>query len=106
MFSAGDSGGQKSMAGYSPWGHNELDVTECVCACAHTHKKWIIFLDMGCFSGSIVVKNLPASAGDSRKIQSLAWEDPLEEEMATQSSIRAWKIPWTEEPGGPQLMEQ
>ena len=33
-------------------------------------------------------------------IQSLGWEDPLEKEMATYSSILAWKIPWTEEPGG------
>ena len=33
-------------------------------------------------------------------IQSLGWEDPLEEEMATHSYILAWKIPWTEEPGG------
>ena len=31
---------------------------------------------------------------------SLGWEDPLEEEMATHSNILAWKIPWTEEPGG------
>ena len=34
------------------------------------------------------------------KILSLGQEDPLEEEMATHSSILAWKIPWTEEPGG------
>ena len=33
-------------------------------------------------------------------VQSLDREDPLEEEMATHSSILAWKIPWTEEPGG------
>ena len=32
--------------------------------------------------------------------QSVGWEDPLEEEMATHSSILAWRIPWTEEPGG------
>ena len=32
-------------------------------------------------------------------VQSLGWEDPLEEEMATHSSILPWKIPWTEEPG-------
>ena len=32
-------------------------------------------------------------------VQSLGWEDPLEKEMATHSSILAWKIPWTEEPG-------
>ena len=33
------------------------------------------------------------------EVQSLDWEDPLEEEMPTRSSIRAWEIPWTEEPG-------
>ena len=33
-------------------------------------------------------------------VQSLAWEDPLEKEMATHSSVLAWRIPWTEEPGG------
>ena len=37
-------------------------------------------------------------------VQSLDWEDALEKEMATQSSILAWKIPWTEEPGGLQSM--
>ena len=34
------------------------------------------------------------------QVQSLVWEDPLEEGMATHSSILAWRIPWTEEPGG------
>ena len=38
-------------------------------------------------------------------IQSLGWEDPLEKEMATHSSMLAWKIPWTEEPGRLQSME-
>ena len=33
-------------------------------------------------------------------VRPLGWEDPLEEEMATHSSILAWRIPWTEEPGG------
>ena len=33
-------------------------------------------------------------------VRSLGWEDPLEEEMATHSSILAWRIPWTQEPGG------
>ena len=37
--------------------------------------------------------------------QSLGWEDPLEKEMAAHSSILAWEIPWTEEPGGLQSME-
>ena len=50
---------------------------------------------------SLVVKNLPGNAGDSRDgIQLLDGEDPLEKEMATHSSIPAWKIPRTEEPGG------
>ena len=49
----------------------------------------------------LVVKNLPANAGDLRDgVPSLGWEDPLEEEMATHSSILAWRIPWTEDPGG------
>ena len=34
------------------------------------------------------------------QVQYLGWEDPLEDEMATHSSILAWGIPWTEEPGG------
>ena len=38
------------------------------------------------------------------QVQSLGWEDPLKKEMATHSSILAWKIPWTEEPGGLQSM--
>ena len=38
------------------------------------------------------------------QVSSLGQEDPLEEEMATHSSILAWKIPWTEEPGGLQSM--
>ena len=39
------------------------------------------------------------------QIQSLGWEDPPEEEMVTHSSILAWEIPWTEEPGGLQSVE-
>ena len=38
-------------------------------------------------------------------VRSLGWEDPLEEEMATHSSILAWEISWTEEPDGMQSME-
>ena len=51
------------------------------------------------------VKNLPAMQEmQETQFQSLGWEDPLEEEMATHSSILAWKIPCTEEPGGLQSM--
>ena len=50
--------------------------------------------------GGSVVKNLPAMKEMQKmKIQSLGQEDPLEEGMATHSSILAWRIPWTEEPG-------
>ena len=48
------------------------------------------------------VKSLPSM--QETRIQSLGQEDPLEKEMATHSSIPAWKIPWTEEPGGLQSM--
>ena len=49
-----------------------------------------------------MVKNLPAV--QEIQVQSLGWEDLLEKGMATHSSILAWKIPWTEEPGGLQSM--
>ena len=49
-----------------------------------------------------MVKNLPAM--QETQVLSLGWEDPLEKGMATQSSILAWRIPWTEEPGGLQFM--
>ena len=48
------------------------------------------------------VKNLPAMW--ETRLQSLGWEDPLEKEMETYSSILAWEIPWIEEPGGLQFM--
>ena len=48
--------------------------------------------------GGSVVKNLPAK--QETQVQSLGRKDPLEKEMVTHSSIPAWKIPWTEEPGG------
>ena len=49
-----------------------------------------------------MVKNLPAM--QETWVQSLGCEDPLEKGMATHSSILAWRIPWTEEPGGLQSM--
>ena len=48
------------------------------------------------------VKNLPAM--QETQVRSLGGEDPLEKGMATHSNILAWRIPWTEEPGGPQSM--
>ena len=60
----------------------------------------------------LVVKKLPASAANIREVglilgsgsRSLGQEDPLEEGMAIYSTILAWRIPWTEEPGGPQYI--
>ena len=52
--------------------------------------------------GALAVKNLPASGGD--RVLSLHQRDPLEEEIVTHSSILAWRIPRTEEPGGLQSM--
>ena len=53
------------------------------------------------FPGSSVAKSLSDSAGDAGDVgSSLGWEDPLEKEMAVHSNILAWKISWTEEPGG------
>ena len=55
--------------------------------------------------GGSVVKNPPVNAGNIRDSGSIPGrKDPLEKEMATHSSILAWKIPWTEEPGGLQSM--
>ena len=66
---------------------------------------WVEILFSVCRGASLVaqlVKNLPAL--QETWVRFLGWEDPLEEEMATHSSILAWEIPWTEEPGGLQTM--
>ena len=57
---------------------------------------------MGQALASQQVNNLPAI--QETQIQSLGWDDPLQKEMATHSSILVWKIPWTGEPGGLQSM--
>ena len=59
--------------------------------------------DVVCRGYTSMVKRLPAMW--ETWVQSLGWEDPLEKEMATHSSILAWKIPWIEEPGGLQSMD-
>ena len=60
-----------------------------------------IILSQG-FPGGLVVKNLPAV--QETQARSLGWKDALEKEMATHSSILAWEIPRTEEPGRLQSM--
>ena len=58
---------------------------------------WALILHQG-FPGGTAVKNLPAM--QETRVWSLGREDPLEKEMATHSNSLAWRIPWTEEPGG------
>ena len=65
----------------------------------------LVFIN-GVSQVALVVKNPPANVGDLRKsVRSLGWEDPLEEGVATQSSILVWRIPWTEESGRLQSIE-
>ena len=68
-------------------------------------RKTDVYVNKHVYWASLVaqsVKNLPAV--QETQVRSLGWEDPLEKEMATHSSILAWKISWTEEPGGLQSM--
>ena len=77
--------------GYSPWGRKKSDMTE--------------HLSTRILRASLVAqmkKNLPAM--QETWVRSLGWEDLLEKEMATHSSILAWRIPWTEEPDRLQSM--
>ena len=115
IFLLENSKGQRSLVGYSPWGHKESDVAEET-QHAHTHKdirakRGILTIDLVpsllhlvhttvIYGGSYVaqsVKSLPAM--QETQVQSLGQEDPLEKEMATHFSILAWRISSTEEPG-------
>ena len=68
--------------------------------CIVTFINWLI-VQLG-FLGDSVVKNPPAK--QEMRVRSLDGEDLLEKKMATHSSILAWRISWTEEPGGLQSM--
>ena len=102
--------------GKIPWRRNWqptpicVHVCVCVCVCVYFNQIWEvlaiivsnIFAAISVFSGASLVaqrlKRLPAR--QETQIQSLGREDPLEKELATHSSILAWRIPRTEEPGG------
>ena len=58
----------------------------------------LILIHIGASLVAQSVKDLPAV--QETWVRSVGWEDPLEKEMATQFSTLAWRIPWTEEPGG------
>ena len=72
----------------------------CCCVCIYVFR--ILFTPYWASLVAQTVKNLPAM--QEMGVQSLGQEDPLEKGRATHSSILAWKIPWTEEPGGLQSM--
>ena len=59
---------------------------------------------MGFPHGSVIKNPFAGQEMQETQVQSLGWEDPPEEKMATRSSVLAWRIPWTEEPGGLQSM--
>ena len=71
----------------------------CLCMCEMTS---VFISEHSGFPGGLDCKE--SAAVQETWVQSLGWEDPLEEEMATHSSIPAWRIPWAEEPGGLQSM--
>ena len=75
------------------WGRegDGREVQEGMDICVPMADSWASFVAQS-------VKKLPAV--QKTWVRSLGWEDPLEKEMATDSSILAWKISWTEEPGG------
>ena len=83
--------GQGGLVCCSPWGCKELDMTG-----------WLNNNNEGmCFPGGAAVKNLPAmQETQEMQIRALGREDPRKKEMATHSSIFAWKVPWTERSGG------
>ena len=87
----GDGEGQESLACCSPWGHKESDLTERL----NNSNNIPLYIYISIYTWvSLVaqmVKNQPAMW--ETWARSLGWEDPLEEGMATYSSILAWKIP-------------
>ena len=104
-----------------PLGNSLPEISQCHCFGGWDGECWIMILVLALLAASWeilykllnlgaaqvvpVIKNLPSISGDLRMgVWSPGQEDPLEEEMATHSSILAWKIPWTEKPGGLQSM--
>ena len=63
-----------------------------------TSRIWVSYSREGASQVALVVKNLPANAGNEMQVRSLGQGGPLGEIMATHASILAWRIPWTEEP--------
>ena len=80
------------------WGHSDEQSTWITSFQCYNHPVKYILGFPGGSDGKESVYNVEIW------VQSLGWEDPLEKGIATHSSILAWRIPWTEEPGGLQSM--
>ena len=104
--------GQRSLVGYGPQCHKKLNMTEQRAQCIWAQSLLLArqpgnvlsafghLLTVRSYQASLVaqrLKHLPAMW--ETRVRSLGQEDPLEKEMATHSSILAWRIPWTGEPG-------
>ena len=103
VFLRGESQGQRNLVGCHLWGRIESDTTELQAA---GYIRMVDFLNC-------LVPTSQVTQGIKKKkhlpvqeiwVLSRGWKDPLEKEMATHSSILAWEIPWTKEPGRLQSM--
>ena len=103
VFLPGESQGRWSLVGCRLWGHKESDMTETTQQQQQQGLSQRIAYSRRFRGASSMVQwvnNSPAMQETQETLfQSLGWKDPLEKEMATHSSILAWEIPWTEEPG-------
>ena len=96
------------LDGRGVWGR--MDTCICMAEFLCFPPETVTVLLIGCtpirsFPSGSAVKILPAKQEmQEMQVQSLGQENPLEESMATHSSILAWGTPWTEKPGGPQSM--
>ena len=111
VFLPGESQGQRSLVGCRLWGRTESTRLKRLSCSSSTYMPHFVYFSIcqrtfglipsfGYLWASLVaqtVKCLPAMW--ETQVRSLGWEHPLQKEMATHSSILAWKIPWTEEPG-------
>ena len=97
VFLPGKFHGQKSLADYSPWGHNESDRTEWLIS--HSHA--VTYRIQSCIR-HFLCSQLPNDFGLKLCLFliSIVLIVLFEKEIATHFSILAWEIPWTEEPGG------
>ena len=110
VLSPGESHGWRSLVGCSPRGRKESDTTER----RHFHFHLYAYLEVNALSPSwnsiwiLASQDSPGGSGvktlPTVQVWSLGGEDPLEKGMATHSRILAWRIPWTEEPGGPRSL--